>query len=210
MTVILLDHFVKELVEWSSSAQILINNAGTLTYAPVLEVTTDECEHMFAINVVAAYDGAAIQMNVAYDFEDPKDTYVRFNVGKFDATIDPTTKPCKFGDVGCRVGDVNAESPLPPPSAFRANERACPTWSACSWVMKTASMSSNWRSAACKRLLSSRRLKPQSISKRDTWVPHWASTRVALPALPLPRFLKRSTGLLKFADEQLGDFLGVW
>jgi NADP-dependent 3-hydroxy acid dehydrogenase YdfG len=34
----------------------LINNAGTLTYAPVLEVTTDECEHMFAINVVAAYD----------------------------------------------------------------------------------------------------------------------------------------------------------
>ena len=48
--------FVKELVEWSSSAQILINNAGTLTYAPVLEVTTDECEHMFAINVVAAYD----------------------------------------------------------------------------------------------------------------------------------------------------------
>ena len=48
--------FVKRLVEWSSNANILVNNAGTLTYAPVLEVTTDECEHMFAINVVAAYD----------------------------------------------------------------------------------------------------------------------------------------------------------
>ena len=48
--------FVKRLVEWSSNSNILVNNAGTLTYAPVLEVTTDECEHMFAINVVAAYD----------------------------------------------------------------------------------------------------------------------------------------------------------
>jgi hypothetical protein len=36
-------------------------------------------------------------------------------------------------------------------------------------------------------------LKPQSINKRDTKVPQRASTRVALPALPLPRFLNRST-----------------
>jgi hypothetical protein len=33
---------------------------------------------------------------------------------------------------------------------------------------------------------------PQSISKRLVCAPLWASTKVALPELPLPRLLKRS------------------
>jgi NADP-dependent 3-hydroxy acid dehydrogenase YdfG len=48
--------FVKELVDWSQEAAIFINNAGSLVYAPILEVTTDECAQMFSLNVVAAYD----------------------------------------------------------------------------------------------------------------------------------------------------------
>ena len=47
---------VKELAQWSQESSIFINNAGTLVYAPILEVTTDECEQMFSLNVVAAYD----------------------------------------------------------------------------------------------------------------------------------------------------------
>jgi NADP-dependent 3-hydroxy acid dehydrogenase YdfG len=58
-------NFVKELCKWSEKANIFVNNAGTLTYAPILEVTTQECQTMFDVNVVAAFDvarGKAEQM----------------------------------------------------------------------------------------------------------------------------------------------------
>lgn len=48
--------FVRELTSWAAEADILVNNAGILTYAPLLEVSTEECAQMFATNVVAAYD----------------------------------------------------------------------------------------------------------------------------------------------------------
>lgn len=50
--------FVRKMVDSCSDADFLVNNAGILTYAPVLETSTDDCEKMFATNVVAAYDVA--------------------------------------------------------------------------------------------------------------------------------------------------------
>ena len=43
------------LIVWGG-LQVLVNNAGVLTYAPVLDITTEQCAQMFATNVVAAFD----------------------------------------------------------------------------------------------------------------------------------------------------------
>jgi NADP-dependent 3-hydroxy acid dehydrogenase YdfG len=45
--------FVQRLAADSSRADILCANAGTCTYAPFLEITTDEIEAMFRVNVVS-------------------------------------------------------------------------------------------------------------------------------------------------------------
>lgn len=47
--------FVRALGEASDEADILINNAGVLTYAPVLEIGLEDVEAMFRTNVVAAF-----------------------------------------------------------------------------------------------------------------------------------------------------------
>ena len=50
------DHaFVAALGEQADGADILINNAGVLTYAPVLEIGAAEVEAMFRTNVLAAF-----------------------------------------------------------------------------------------------------------------------------------------------------------
>jgi len=48
--------FVQRLGEAAAHVEVLVNNAGILTYAPVLEITTEQCAQMFATNVVAAFD----------------------------------------------------------------------------------------------------------------------------------------------------------
>ena len=45
--------FVQRLIDAASGADILVNNAGILTYAPFLELTPEECEAMFRVNVLA-------------------------------------------------------------------------------------------------------------------------------------------------------------
>jgi NADP-dependent 3-hydroxy acid dehydrogenase YdfG len=52
-----LDHpsFVRSLAEEAAEADILVNNAGFLVYAPILEITPEQCEAMFRTNVVAAF-----------------------------------------------------------------------------------------------------------------------------------------------------------
>lgn len=47
--------FVARLGERAGHADILINNAGWLIYAPVLEITPEQCAGMFTTNVVAAF-----------------------------------------------------------------------------------------------------------------------------------------------------------
>src|SRR4051812_29531695 len=90
-----------------------------------------------------------------------------------------------------------------------ANWRTQPMWSACSWVMKMASTCSASMPARPRRLPSSRMPRPQSTSRCVTRAPSLAWTMVALPELPLPRFLKRSvTGLLfQVFREQADDLL---
>ena len=48
--------FVRRLAEASAGVDILVSNAGVLTYAPVLELTASECEDMFRVNVLAALE----------------------------------------------------------------------------------------------------------------------------------------------------------
>jgi len=48
--------FVQALAEQAAAIDVLINNAGILTYAPLLEISKAQCEQMFATNVLAAYD----------------------------------------------------------------------------------------------------------------------------------------------------------
>lgn len=48
--------FVQALAEQAAGVDVLINNAGILTYAPLLEISKAQCEQMFATNVLAAYD----------------------------------------------------------------------------------------------------------------------------------------------------------
>ncbi len=45
--------FIGKLAAVASGANILVNSAGTLAYAPFLELTADECDAMFATNVLA-------------------------------------------------------------------------------------------------------------------------------------------------------------
>lgn len=45
--------FIRKLAAVASGANILVNSAGTLAYAPFLELTADECDAMFATNVLA-------------------------------------------------------------------------------------------------------------------------------------------------------------
>jgi NADP-dependent 3-hydroxy acid dehydrogenase YdfG len=49
------DAFVRSLGEQARDADILVNNAGWLVYAPLLEISREECEAMFRTNVVAAF-----------------------------------------------------------------------------------------------------------------------------------------------------------
>jgi NADP-dependent 3-hydroxy acid dehydrogenase YdfG len=46
---------VRSLGEQARDADILVNNAGWLVYAPLLEISREECEAMFRTNVVAAF-----------------------------------------------------------------------------------------------------------------------------------------------------------
>lgn len=54
--------FVRVLADASAECDILINNAGILTYAPLLETDMHNCEAMFKTNVIAAF---AIALEVA-------------------------------------------------------------------------------------------------------------------------------------------------
>lgn len=47
--------FVRALGEQAAEADILVNNAGWLVYAPLLEITPEQCEAMFRTNVLAAF-----------------------------------------------------------------------------------------------------------------------------------------------------------
>lgn len=47
--------FVRSLAEQAADADILVNNAGWLVYAPLLEITPEQCEAMLRTNVVAAF-----------------------------------------------------------------------------------------------------------------------------------------------------------
>ena len=47
--------FVAELGAAAAHVDILINNAGILTYAPLLDSTVEDCEAMFRTNVVSAF-----------------------------------------------------------------------------------------------------------------------------------------------------------
>lgn len=47
--------FVRDLANTAGHVDILLNNAGVLTYAPVLDMRDDECEEMFRTNVLAAF-----------------------------------------------------------------------------------------------------------------------------------------------------------
>lgn len=46
--------FVARLGVFAAEADILVNNAGVLTYAPLLELTSEQIEVMFRINVLAS------------------------------------------------------------------------------------------------------------------------------------------------------------
>jgi len=49
-------NFVRCLSDASADAHVLVNNAGILTYAPVLDITVEQCAQMFSTNVIAAFD----------------------------------------------------------------------------------------------------------------------------------------------------------
>ena len=48
--------FVRQLAKTAHDADVFVNNAGILYYAPLLDMPVEECEHMFATNVIACYD----------------------------------------------------------------------------------------------------------------------------------------------------------
>ena len=48
--------FVARLADLAFDADIFVNNAGILTYAPLLELTASQCESMFRVNVLAAIE----------------------------------------------------------------------------------------------------------------------------------------------------------
>jgi len=48
--------FVRQLAQSAQDVDVFVNNAGILNYAPVLDMPVEECEQMFATNVIACYD----------------------------------------------------------------------------------------------------------------------------------------------------------
>jgi NADP-dependent 3-hydroxy acid dehydrogenase YdfG len=48
--------FVRQLAQTAHDADVFVNNAGILNYAPILDMPVEECEQMFATNVIACYD----------------------------------------------------------------------------------------------------------------------------------------------------------
>ena len=79
-------------------------------------------------------------------------------------------------------------------TGMRKRKASCctqPAWSACSWVMNTAASPPGSTPACCRRAVRRRRGMPQSMSRLRRRRPSPDSTRVALPALPLPKLLKR-------------------
>jgi NADP-dependent 3-hydroxy acid dehydrogenase YdfG len=47
--------FIRALASAGEGADILVNCAGILTYAPILEITDEECEAMFRTNVLSTF-----------------------------------------------------------------------------------------------------------------------------------------------------------
>ena len=47
--------FVRKLALEAGEVDVLVNNAGILTYAPIRDASLDDCEAMFRANVVAAF-----------------------------------------------------------------------------------------------------------------------------------------------------------
>jgi NADP-dependent 3-hydroxy acid dehydrogenase YdfG len=47
--------FVDDLAARAGNVDILVNNAGVLKYAPLLDMTDDDCEDMFRTNVLASF-----------------------------------------------------------------------------------------------------------------------------------------------------------
>jgi 3-hydroxy acid dehydrogenase/malonic semialdehyde reductase len=47
--------FVEELAAAARQVDILVNNAGVLKYAPIMDMTDDECAWMFETNVLASF-----------------------------------------------------------------------------------------------------------------------------------------------------------
>jgi len=47
--------FVRELAQAAHDVDVFVNNAGILNYAPILDMPVEECEKMFATNVIACY-----------------------------------------------------------------------------------------------------------------------------------------------------------
>ena len=48
--------FVRLLAKTAHDADVFVNNAGILYYAPLWDMPVEECEQMFATNVIACYD----------------------------------------------------------------------------------------------------------------------------------------------------------
>src|SRR5437867_2543618 len=47
--------FAQELASAAREAELFVNNAGILKYAPFLEMSDEDCEAMFQTNVLAAF-----------------------------------------------------------------------------------------------------------------------------------------------------------
>ncbi len=47
--------FVTDLAEQACDVDIMVNNAGILKYAPLMDMTDKDCEDMFRINVLASF-----------------------------------------------------------------------------------------------------------------------------------------------------------
>lgn len=87
--------FVRSLAETAGDTDIFVNNAGVLTYAPLLETKMEDCEAMFRTNVIAAF---AITLEIAKKMAARRSGHLVFvtsgsarNVNQF-ATVYAATK----------------------------------------------------------------------------------------------------------------------